>query len=77
MPDQGPSSLEHRAADDEIFQDAVNVLREARLHLRETIGFCSSETTSLVFKTAQNLIESSELSSEDQLRLGKELEQLT
>jgi len=77
MPDQAPSSIENDSADEEIFRDAVDVLREARLHLQETIGFCSTETTSLVLKTAQNLIESSELSSEDQLRLGRELQQLT
>ena len=77
MQDRSPTSLDARSLKEETFEDALKVLKEARLHLRETIGFCSSETTSLVFKTAQNLIESSELSSEDQLRLGKELQQLT
>lgn len=77
MEEHEPSSINHKSLDEDVFKDAVRVLKEARLHLRETIGFCSAETSSLVFKTAQNLIERSDLSSEDQLRLGKELQELT
>ncbi len=52
------------------------MLKEARLHLRETIGFCSAETSSLVLKTAESLIARSNLSSKERQRLVKELEAL-
>ena len=61
---------------EETFEDALKVLKEARLHLRETIGFCSAETSSLVLKTAESLISRSNLSSEERERLVKELEAL-
>ena len=61
---------------EETFEDALKLLQEAKLHLRETIGFCSAETSSLVLKTAQNLIDRSDLSSERRLKLAEELEAL-
>tara|TARA_B100001059_G_C17378880_1_gene353411 strand:+ start:117 stop:350 length:234 start_codon:yes stop_codon:yes gene_type:complete len=76
MPDHSPTSLDARSSKEETFEDALKVLKEARLHLRETIGFCSAETSSLVLKTAESLIARSNLSSEERLRLVKELEAL-
>ena len=76
MPDHSPTSLDARSSKEETFEDALKVLKEARLHLRETIGFCSAETSSLVLKTAESLIARSNLSPEERLRLVKELEAL-
>ena len=76
MPEHSPTSLDARSLREETFEDALKVLKEARLHLRETIGFCSAETSSLVLKTAESLIARSNLSSEERLRLVKELEAL-
>ncbi len=71
-----PTNLE-RPSNDALSVDAVEILKEARLHLRETIGFCSTETSTLLFKTAHNMIERSDLSAEEQARLGRELQELS
>ena len=72
-----PASIrDTRPSNEETFEDALRVLKEARQQLRETIGFCSAETSSLVVKTAQNLIDRSDLSSDDRQKLVRELEQL-
>ena len=76
MQDHSPTSLDTRSLREETFEDALKVLKEARLHLRETIGFCSAETSSLVLKTAESLIDRSNLNSEERRRLVKELETL-
>ena len=71
-----PATCHAPISKEDTFEDALRVLKEARLHLRETIGFCSAETSSLVLKTAQNLIDRSDLSSERRSKLAKELEAL-
>lgn len=76
MHDHSPTSLDARSLNEDTFEDALKVLKEARLHLRETIGFCSAETSSLVLKTAESLIARSNLSSKERQRLVKELEAL-
>ena len=75
MQEQAPTRHTSISKED-TFEDALRLLKEARLHLRETIGFCSAETSSLVLKTAQNLIDRSDLSSERRSKLAKELEAL-